>query len=95
MNEARQAPAPQVDVVAAVRARLAAEPAPLRPREWWEEFARLFATPRFSAACVAAVVVVSTVAAWQVQQQLNQIDPLWATSSLGELRFWAVKVIFS
>lgn len=93
---ARGAGAPQVDVAAAVRASLARASAPApEPLAWWEEFARLFATPRFSGACAAAALALASLGLAGAEQHLSRMDPLWTFRIIGRLPQWAAHLFLS
>lgn len=93
---ARAANAPQVDVSAAVRANLARLPAlEPEPPVWWEEFARIFATPRFSGACAAVAFMLVAGTLWSTDQQMARLDPLWTYHLIGQLPQWAAHLILS
>lgn len=96
VTRARGAGAPQVDVSAAVRASLARTPAPVpEPPAWWEEFARLFATPRFTGACAAAAFTLASLSLWGAEQHLSRMDPLWTFRVIGRLPQWAAHFFLS
>lgn len=93
---ARDAGAPQVDVSAAVRASLARTPVPApEPPAWWEEFARLFATPRFSGACAAAACTLAVLGFWGAEHSFARLDPLWTFRVIGRLPQWAAHLFLS